>query len=467
MSLAAIAPIVIFGGCNLLRKPDMTQPAGIADLRRPGQPLILIHGFLGSRLRDAESHRIAWGTMLSIMRGAGRGDLALPLAGGSGVRTGGDRLEAYEIYDGLWGVEFYSKILDSLEEAGGYQFGDIRNPAPGDNAFIYVYDWRRDIAESAAGLARAIEGLKEKLGRPDLRFDLMGHSLGGLIARYYVAFGEADVLGEAASVSAAIPGAPNVNKVIMLGTPNRGCLESLRILHVGVKKVFRPMRPEVVFTMPSVFEMLPPPGTLNFADAAGNPVPLDLYDPATWEREEWSAFSRDAQERLREEHGAEGLARRNAEMRRHLAWALARGARLHRVLDDAPPAEGVAYHAFGSDCVSTLKTAILLPRRGGPEGSREIVFDEEGLRDKGLSPRVAELLYGPGDGTVLMQSLLALPEEPGSVDFESAFFVCERHGYLPTNPIFQNNLLYLLLRDGGVSAPEPGAANPSLARSRR
>ena len=80
-------------------------------------------------------------------------------------------------------------------------------------------------------------------------------------------------------------GDAHVDKVFLLGTPNRGCLESLKILHVGVKKVFRPMRPEVVFTMPAVYQMLPPKGSLLFADAEGRPLDIDLYDPDAWIRE--------------------------------------------------------------------------------------------------------------------------------------------------------------------------------------
>jgi len=71
-----------------------------------------------------------------------------------------------------------------------------------------------------------------------------------------------------------------------------------------------------------------------------------------------------------------------------------------------------------------------------------------------LRAKLAKLFYGPGDGKVLMRSLLAIPEKSapesqgeGTMEFKTAFFVCDDHGVLPNNPIFQNNLLYLLLRD--------------------
>ena len=85
---------------------------------------------------------------------------------------------------------------------------------------------------------------------------------------------------------------------------------------------------------------------------------------------------------------------------------------------------------------------------------------------------MARILYGPGDGTVLMQSLLDIPDSPagkppvlpartGAIDLDSAFFVCESHGLLPNDPIFQNNLFYLLLWDGKPPAPRGGLSPAS------
>ncbi len=434
-------------GCAVMRGPDLTHRSEIATLHSPGRPVVLIHGFLGSKLRDPRSHKVAWGDMASIMFGGDTDLLALPLDADHDETAPG--LEAYQIYDQIWGVDYYSKIIDSLGSGGGYRFGDIDNPAPGENAFVFVYDWRRDLVESAARLGRALERLRARLGPPDLRFDLVAHSQGGLIARYFIKYGSIDVLDEN-EPEPTFAGASFVDKVIMLGTPNRGCLESLKVLHLGVKKVFRPMRPEVVFTMPSVYQLLPPEESILFATPEGKPVDLGLYDPQTWVDEGWSAFSRDAQKRLLRKLGAQKLAARNQEMKEFLALQLQRSARLHRVLDRPGMPETVAYHALGSDCVSTLKTAIVAERRGAKDGGarRDLVFDEQGIQQQEGSA-ASRILFGPGDGKVLMRSLLALPEAAGAVDFQSAFFVCENHGLLTGNPVFQNNLLYLLLRREG------------------
>lgn len=464
--LSLLAHAALLAGCGLLRKPDMSRTASIAALRPPQRPLIFIPGFLGTKLKDPGTHDVAWGTMTNILMGGDSDDLALAIEPGA-TDVPGERMEPYAIYDSLWGIEYYREVLRSLRTAGGYTFGEIDDPKPGDNAFVFLYDWRRDNVESAALLARAIERLARFYGDPDLRFDLLAHSQGGLIARYYIKYGDAPLPPEGEPPRPTMAGARHAGKVVMMGTPNRGCLEALKILHTGLKKVFRPIRPEVVFTMPSIYQMLPPPEEILFASATGEPIILDLYDAATWEREGLSFFSRAVQERMRERArkktpGGSDLASFNDAPRAFLARMLSSARRFQTALD-APAAgeESISYHAFGADCNPTLKAAVIAEK----DGQRDFIFDEDALP----RAKLAKLFYGPGDGTVLMRSLLAIPELPGdssgqddgAMEFETAFFVCAEHGVLPNNPIFQNNLLYLLLREDATGPADPGIASRS------
>ena len=471
--LSLLAHAATLAGCGLLRKPDMSRTASIAALRPPQRPLIFIPGFLGTKLKDPATHDVAWGTMANILMGGDKDDLALAIEPGA-ADTPGERMEPYEIYDNLWGIEYYREVLRSLRTAGGYTFGAIDDPKPGDNAFVFLYDWRRDNVESAALLARAIDRLADYYGDPGLEFDLLAHSQGGLIARYYIKYGDAPLSPEGEPARPTMAGARHVGKVVMVGTPNRGCLEALKILHLGLKKVFRPIRPEVVFTMPSVYQMLPPPQEIRFANAAGEPIPLDLYDAATWEHEGLSFFSAAAQERIREASrktpGGSDMASLNATHRAFLARMLSSARRFQQALD-APAAgeESISYHAFGADCNPTLKAAMIVEK----DGRHDIHFDEDALGE-GLRAKLAKLFYGPGDGTVLMRSLLAIPDNPegssardDAMEFETAFFVCAEHGVLPNNPIFQNNLLYLLLRDDATGSAEPGIASRAGAAPRQ
>ena len=65
-----------------------------------------------------------------------------------------------------------------------------------DTYYLFAYDWRRDNVESARRLAEKIAEIKRRTNEPDLRFDIIAHSMGGLIARYFAMYGDADVLGD-------------------------------------------------------------------------------------------------------------------------------------------------------------------------------------------------------------------------------------------------------------------------------
>jgi hypothetical protein len=220
--------------------------------------------------------------------------------------------------------------------------------------------------------------------------------------------------------------------------------------------------------MPALYEMLPPAGSAVFADLQGKPVPLDLYDPETWIREKLSVFSDEEQEAVKWRMRSAGanpayLDTRNKKNLTFLGRILERARRFQSALD-APSPEGqdVAYFAIGSDCIPTLKSAVVLEEKSG----RKIYFEPEGHRHDRTGDRMSRILYGPGDGTVLMESLLNLPEIHGApaaslqagVHLNSAFFFCESHGLLPNNPIFQSNLLYLLLYDSHPYAEHLSAA---------
>lgn len=469
IAFAAMVAGACLVSCGILKKPDMTRTAGIAQFRKPQHPLIIIPGFLGSKLRDPETGKVLWGTMGNVLSHDQSYRLACPI-GANDTGVAKEDLEAYAIYDSLWGVEYYRKVLRILREAGGYQLGDISNPKPGDSAFVFVYDWRKDIVDSAQRLSQAVEHLKHSMGNPDVKFDLLAHSEGGLVARYYAKYGAQDVLEQDFPSLPTGSGARNLNKVILLGTPNQGTLEALKILHQGVKKVFRPMPAAVTFTMPALYEMLPPAGIPSFVDLNGDPVTLDLYDPDTWVKNKLSVFADGGQEVFRREIRATGSdasdgEASNAQIRDFLVRMLKRAQRFQEALAaPAPLAQDVAFHAFGSDCIPTLKTAVVLEEKG----ERMVYFDPGRHRRDAVGDRISNLLYGPGDGTVLMESLLNLPEIYGGtppptsgprVNLASAFFICESHGLLPNDPIFQNNLFYLLLYESDpLFQPQPAVA---------
>jgi pimeloyl-ACP methyl ester carboxylesterase len=450
--LAAVALAVVIAaaltGCAMFPRLDMAAIHQGSASRPQRNPIILIHGFLGSKLQDARTHESVWGGVMNAIKRGRSDDLSLPIDSLDLARDRDD-LVPYALVESVVGLKFYTTLLESLRDVGGYRQGDIENPKPGDTLFIYDYDWRRDNVESAIGLGHAIERIKNRLHAPDMRFDIVAHSMGGLVAQYYLGFGTQDVIGLSGPCMATWAGAPDIGRLILIGTPLQGTMSALRILNTGFS---RSMSPEVVFTMPSLYQLLPSDGQTHIIDPRGNAVDVDLYDAREWVRNRWSVFgsrTSDPDPAVSEGNPAEDPPRR------FLQAALDRARAFHEALAAAAVDRSpIPIHLFGSDCIPTLDRAILKPTSSGPV----LLFDGESAPD---ARQLEKQMLVPGDGTVTTGSLLArgaggygaADRDTGSRTFASTFFFCETHGLLPADRGFQDNLLYVLFESPQRPAP--------------
>jgi hypothetical protein len=96
----------------------------------------------------------------------------------------------------------------------------------GDRVTCYGYHTAKGVAPPATDLAQFVRGFRQSLGMgPDEEVDLVGHSMGGLVARYYYQFEHSVADGPIGSIS-------------MLGTPNEGVFATAvhqRICHAPLK----------------------------------------------------------------------------------------------------------------------------------------------------------------------------------------------------------------------------------------
>src|SRR5690606_18369916 len=99
--------------------------------------------------------------------------------------------------------------------------GHPESPEP-ENFIPFPYDWRRDNRAAAHRLKEVVErklGLwRKRPGMSKARAILIAHSMGGLVARYYL-----EVLG----------GWDSCRALITFGTPHRGSLNALDSLCNG------------------------------------------------------------------------------------------------------------------------------------------------------------------------------------------------------------------------------------------
>lgn len=150
------------------------------------------------------------------------------------------------IIPGLWKIDGYSWLTQQLKLNFQIQQGDLENEQPA-NYFEFAYDWRRTNILAAHQLKTLIDRKLpqwQQDGHPDARVILITHSMGGLIARYYL-----EVLG----------GAEHCRVLYTFGTPLKGSIQSLNFLANGYKELFLsfPWLKPVMRSFTSLYQLLP------------------------------------------------------------------------------------------------------------------------------------------------------------------------------------------------------------------
>ena len=153
--------------------------------------------------------------------------------------------------------------IDSFFEGLGY--------TKGTNFFVFPYDWRLDVRSNKDSLDALVEEVKTKSGKD--KVDIVSHSMGGLVARYYISDSSK---------------AAKVNKLISLGAPHLGSVEALKTLMYGLplgKPIFKIFNigiaasetKDVFRNLPSASQLLPSSKYLDFYNNSdkNSPYPFD------------------------------------------------------------------------------------------------------------------------------------------------------------------------------------------------
>jgi len=438
---------VLLLGCATTPQPDLERIYQRVSSRPKKAPLIFIPGILGSKLVDASTGAPVWPqSLLSVALGRDLDVLALPVDGRE-TEPVAPSLKPDGLFLSIAGESFYRDMVHTLEQIGGYDCVDPDRIRSDTNCVLFAWDWRRDMVDAAQRLDSLVERFRILRADPKLKVDIVAHSAGGLVARYFLRFGGEDVLDQD-EAEIAHRGGYKVRKAILVGTPNYGSISALQESITGMPVGLGRLSPETLATMPIQAQLLPHPDRSWMIDIRGERIDLELFDVETWRKNRWSIFDPRARARIasRFESAASAEAYLSG-LEAFFERSLRRGARFHRALSERRQDGPYKMIVFGGDCHLTPARCLL--ERVGDESRvhlhpRQIVDPIEGIDYE-------RLMLEPGDGKVTKSSLLARDSldptavESGDFRIDYEFFVCEKHSRLAENVTFRDNLLNILL----------------------
>lgn len=416
-------------------------------------PIIVIPGITGSELINRNTGRAAWFKTTRAKDDDVRLPMSANLARNSDNLIAGDIIREIRFSRLLPELEIYAKLIESLQTTGGYReakWATATKADATDTFFIFSYDWRRDNVENARLLIQRIETLKRRLGKPNMKFNVVAHSMGGLISRYAAMYGNADI--PAGKPRPTWAGAKHLNKIFLVGTPNEGSLLSFKALLNGVSYIGGGIKlPFVqdltrfdVFTIPSIFQLLPHEGSMLAYDEELKRLNIDIYDPNAWEEYDWAIWK--DKDFTKKFSPAE---QRNA--RPYFLAALARAKRFQEALNATSTTKvPVSFYLMGAQCKDTATAMVL--RRNEKKDRWITQFDAasftNSLGTKITSEMLKPIVYTPGDSVVPKSSLEAATLRLNGADtvlpIASELYQCETHGKLVTNLDIQQKLFGLI-----------------------
>ena len=344
--------------------------------------IIVIPGFKGSRLVERDSGRCAWLCVREVLLGRktltlDEPDLALPTSR-SLVEAG--ILERVTVLPGVYAIDIYGSLKDSLEEA----FVDRARVE------TLSYDWRRDNFEAVYALDRHIRRLKT---RGIKRISLVAHSMGGLIAAYYLRYGTQELNSSARETW---EGAKQINRAVIIGVPFRGAMDALRDMHYSVSTGWNKtlLNNMALSSFPSIYQLLPPvtEDGVILTDIGRLPT-QKIFDARHWARHGWGLFN-GAEKLTASDYQARTLATEQYLIQAHHLSRL-----LHK--DTTSSSISLAVLNIIGKGYPTLAKAAWLPERNSLP-----LFTNKALED---SPISAAALFEDGDGVVTAFSAM-IPE---------------------------------------------------------
>lgn len=219
--------------------------------------VVLLPGFMGSLLSSVRGiSAMLWINPTVILNG----HVNLLDLDTTGTRDNASDVQVMAV--GIEKVFYLNLILSLARETRLYEF---------------PYDWRYSNLHSAEQLHLALMRWSDasSSGSSSQRFVLVGHSMGGMVIRTYLALYPA----EAANL---------IQKVILLASPLQGAANAIALFTglAPTQDVIEHLNPannmlKLISNFPSAYELLPPPQNL-YKPERSYPANWNLYDTKAW-----------------------------------------------------------------------------------------------------------------------------------------------------------------------------------------
>jgi hypothetical protein len=225
--------------------------------------IVVIPGITGSALRRGE--RVVWDlSVAAVAHGLSHtttvlAGMQLPDGLGDAEPDPVHRLdpvgliEGWHVWPGFWSGVGYGRLLSRLHRL---------YPEPG-RVVAFAYDWRLSNRVNARRLQTTVDTKlarwQQQSGHGEAKVIYICHSMGGLIARYYL-----EVLG----------GRETCRRLITIGTPYSGSVKAIKALTGGLVRLLPRLDERLVNlarTLPAVHQLLP---TYHCIVAGSEPITL-------------------------------------------------------------------------------------------------------------------------------------------------------------------------------------------------
>lgn len=228
--------------------------------------IIFVPGYKGSFLRSSSTGQRVWlQAKNAIFPGH---SLAYDLS--NHEIKAASTLEPDKIFDqitflrGLYSKDVYHSWFSRLSQS-----------RPTVQLIPFAYDWRADYWEQVSKLDQLISGLKNN-GIETI--DIIAHSLGGLIAAYYLRYG----IQDPDTAKETWAGAHNIRHVVFAAVPFRGTLKAIYDLAYGEVVGFNRslLHKSIIRTFPVAYELLPSGRALIDREERT----IDLFSVEKWQQ---------------------------------------------------------------------------------------------------------------------------------------------------------------------------------------